>query len=41
MPGVGGEFWILRDFRELSIGGPCGPRFSHSQAWLETYVIFR
>ncbi len=23
MPGIGGEFWILSDFRELSFCGPC------------------
>ncbi len=27
MPGIGGVFGILNDFRELSCCGPCGPFF--------------
>ena len=28
IPGIGGGFWILSDFRELSFFGYCGPCFS-------------
>ena len=27
IPGIGGGFWILIDFRELNFCGPCGPCF--------------
>ena len=29
MPGIGGGFRILSDFRELSFCGPCGPCFNN------------
>ncbi len=36
MPGIGGEFWILGDFEELSFCGPYGPIIL-SKIYIVTY----
>ena len=37
--GIGGEFWILGDYRELSLCGPCGPWFVRISSLPDFYIV--